>query len=72
MTKFRELFKTLTTPDGDFIGVDPYHHLTIPGATFEGIYCRYFMPESTIATVPRPPEDNHSVKQILWLRAYDE
>ena len=67
MEKFRELFLTLTKEDGTYIGVDPYNHLTIPSVAFEGIYMRYFLPPQTLITVPRPTEENHSFKQILWL-----
>ena len=67
MEKFRELFLTLTKADGTPIGVDPYNHLTIPSVAFEGIYLRYFLPEDTIITVPRPSADNHSFKSLLWM-----
>ena len=67
MEKFRELFITLTREDGRNIGVDPFNHLTIPGVAFEGIYMKYFLPEQTLIYVPRPTEDIHSFKQILWL-----
>ena len=67
MEKFRELFLTLTKEDGTYIGVDPYNHLTIPSVAFEGIYMRDFLPPQTLITVPRPTEENHSFKQILWL-----
>ena len=42
-------------------------HLTIPSVAFEGIYLKYFLPENTIFTVPRPSADNHSFKSLLWL-----
>ena len=67
MEKFRELFLTLTKADGTPIGVDPYNHLTIPSVAFEGIYLKYFLPENTIITVPRPSADNHSFKSLLWM-----
>ena len=29
-------------------------------------FCTYFLPKDTIITVPCPPNENHSFKQILW------
>ena len=67
MEKLRELFMNLTKADGTPISVDPFNYMTIAGVAFDGIYCTYFLPEETIITVPRPPNENHSFKQILWL-----
>ena len=52
MTKFRDIFKNLQDENGRSIGVDPYHHLTIAGVAFEGIYCKYFLPSDMIGVVP--------------------
>ena len=70
MQKFRELFKSLTTPDGNtgeqkFIGCDPFDHITIAAASFDGIYRRYFLPEQTITVVPRPTKSNYSIISLL-------
>ena len=67
MSKFRELFLNLEKSDGTHIGVDPFNHITIASVAFEGIYLKYFLPEETIITVPRPSEDKHSFKSILWM-----
>ena len=49
------------------IRVDPFNHLIIAGVAFEGIYLKYFLPEKTLITVPRPTKDNHLFKSILWM-----
>ena len=67
MSKFRQEFRNLVDGDGNSIGVDPYDHLTIAGVAFEGVYCKYFLPEDTIAVVPRPAKDSYSWQSILWL-----
>ena len=67
MQKFRELFLNLQKGDGSPIGVDPFNHITIPSVAFEGIYLKYFLPEQTLITVPRPSQDKHSFKSILWM-----
>ena len=53
--------------DGTPIAVDPFHYMTIAGVAFDDIYCTYFIPDGEIMTVPRPPNENHLFKQILWL-----
>ena len=52
MNKFRAEFRARTDAHGRSIGVDPFDHLTIAGVAFEGVYCKYFMPENTISVVP--------------------
>ena len=67
MTKFRDIFKSLQDETGRSIGVDLFHHLTIAGVAFEGIFCKYFLPPESIGIVPRPLKANYFIKQILWL-----
>ena len=67
MQKFRELFLNLQKSDGKYIGVDPDNQITIPLVAFDGIYMKYFLPEQTLISVPRPSADIHSFKSILWL-----
>ena len=62
-----EIFKSLQDESGCSIGVDPFHHLTIAGVAFEGIFCKYLLPPETIGIVPRPMKSNYSVNQILWM-----
>ena len=61
-------FKELRDENGRHIGGDPYHHLTIAGIAFEGVFCKYFLPAETIRVAPRPNKSNHSNKQIHWLK----
>jgi len=67
MSKFREIFLNLHNLKGNFIGCDPFHHLTIAGVACEGIYCKYFLPFCMIMVVPCPLKLSYLIKQILWL-----
>ena len=73
MTKFRDIFKSLDDESGQSIGVDPFHHLTIAGVAFEGVFCKYFLLPEMIRIVPRPLKSNYPIKQffltsiMLWM-----
>ena len=58
---------SLKKPDGTCIRVNPFSYLTISGVAFDGIYLQHFLPPQTFSIVPRPPQSNYSVKQILWM-----